>query len=129
MTATHEQYITTLEQTLPILTHLTAGLSDDLLNARKTADEWSLREILAHLVDDEMFIMRARLARIIKEDNPSLVSHDEKHWHAQRNTSRDSLEALLGDFAVQRAASLNILTFLSGSDWLRPAYHPEYGHF
>ncbi len=128
MTATHGALIATLEQTHPTLERLTATLSAEALDYRLAPDEWTIREILAHLVDDEMFVMRTRLERIVKEEIPSLVPNDEKRWHRGRNTTRDQISELLHDFAIQRAASLNILTFLRDSDWTRRAYHPESGH-
>jgi hypothetical protein len=127
MTMTHTQLLATLEQTVPILQRLTVDLGEEALNFRTGKDEWSIREILAHLVENERFIMIARVARMVKEEHPTLVPHDEKRWHSQRNTSRDTLNELLHDLAVQRAASLNTLAFLSEHDWSRTAYHPESG--
>ncbi|MBO0780216.1 MAG: DinB family protein [Ktedonobacteraceae bacterium] len=129
MNATRAQLITTLQQTQSTLTRLTSTLPDSALDFRPSPDEWSIREILAHLVDDDMFVMRTRLERLLREDNPSLVPHDEKEWHSQRNTSRDKIDELLSDFAVQRAASLGIFAFLREEDWTRTGYHPEYGNF
>jgi hypothetical protein len=80
-------------------------------------------------VDDEMYVMRTRLERIIKEVRPDLVPHDEQQWYASRNTTRDALDELLADFAVQRAASLGIVAMLRESDWAREGYQPEYGVF
>lgn len=129
MNANRAQLIATLEQTHAALAELTATLSDGALDFRPGAEEWSTREILAHLVDDEMFIMRMRVERMIKEEHPALADHDEKKWYSHRNTSRDAVSELLHDFAIQRAASLNILTFLNEEDWARTAYHPGYGDF
>lgn len=127
MAANRATLIATLEQTHPALERLTSTLNNEALDYRLAPDEWTIREILAHLVDDEMFVMRNRLERIIKEEVPSLVPNDEKQWHRQRNTSRDQINELLHDFFIQRAASLNILTFLRDSDWTRQAVHPETG--
>lgn len=129
MNVPRAQLIATLEQTHPTLVHFTSTLTDAILDFRPGTQEWSIREILAHLVDDEMFVMRTRLERMMKEESPSLASHDEKKWYSQRNTSRDALSELLSDFAVQRAASLGILTLLRDSEWSRTGYHPEYGQF
>ena len=129
MQTSRTQLIATLEQTPATLARLTAMLTDAALDFRTDPDEWSIREILAHLVDDEMFVMRTRLERMMKEENPSLVSHDEKKWHSHRNTSRDTVRELLRDFAEQRTASLGVLTFLRDEDWARTAFHPEYGQF
>jgi DinB family protein len=123
------QHIAILEQTPSILTRLTSTLPDATLDFRAGPDEWSIREILAHLVDDEMFVMRTRMERMMKEEVPTLPSHDEKKWYGQRNTSRDTINELLSDFATQRTASLGILTLLRDQEWVRTASHPEYGHF
>lgn len=129
MTSSRVQLIAALEQTQPTLVRLTSSLSELALDFRPAASDWSIREILAHLVDDEMYVMRTRLERIIKEDRPSLAPHDEKRWYASRNTTRDNVTELLSDFGHQRAASLGILTMLRESDWAREGYHPEYGIF
>lgn len=127
MTAIRTQLLTTLEGTHAELVRLTGSLTDNVLDFHPGPEEWSIREILAHLVDDEMFITRMRLARIAKEEHPTLVPHDEKKWYSHRNTARDAISDLLHDFAVQRAASLNILAFLTDAQWERTAYHPEEG--
>lgn len=129
MSSTRAQQIATLGQTHATLLQLTEGLSDEILNFRTEPDAWSIREILAHLVDDEMYVMRTRMERIIKEDNPLLAPHDEKRWYATRNTTRDALAELLSDFAVQRAASLALLRMLREEDWQRQGRQPEYGDF
>ena len=122
-------HLHTLAQTQAALTRLAASLSDEVLDFRPEPDAWSTREILAHLVDDEMYVMRTRLERIVKEDHPDLTPHDEKQWYAARNTTRDGRDELLADFALQRAASLGIMHMLRDSDWARSGFQPEYGHF
>src|SRR5947209_7078116 len=102
MNTSRTQSIATLEQTSPTLIRLTSSLSDDALDYRQASDQWSIREVLAHLVDDEMYVMRTRLERMIKEDRPSLAPHDEQSWYASRNTTRDRLDDLLSDFGLQR---------------------------
>ena len=124
-----EDLIGQLQQTPVTLRTMTTSLSEDALDFRPTLQDWSSREILAHLVDDEMFVMRTRLERIVKEDEPHLAPHDEQHWYATRNTARDALGELLDDFALQRAASMNIITLLRASDWQRMGFQPEYGRF
>ena len=129
MASTRTQSIATIQQTPATLVQLTSPLADDALDFRPGPQEWSVREILAHLVDDEMYVMRLRLERIVKEDNPHLAPHDEQKWYANRNTTRDQLAELLLDFTVQRAASLGIIGMLRESDWAREGFQPEYGTF
>jgi hypothetical protein len=129
MSQQRNEWITALTQTHPTVVRLTVGLPEAILDFRPGADAWTIREILAHLVDDEMYVMRTRLERMVKEEKPHLAPHDEQHWYATRNTSRDSLGELLADFGLQRAASLGIITMLRESEWGRQGYQPEYGHF
>lgn len=129
MAASRAQLFESLRQTHPTLVRLTSGAQEAALDFRLAEGEWTVREILAHLVDDEMYVMRTRLERIVKEERPHLAPHDERAWYASRNTSRDALPELLADFATQRAASLGIVTMLRDSDWAREGYQPEYGAF
>jgi DinB superfamily len=129
MTPSREELIVALEQTPPALVGLTSWLSEQALDFRPGHDAWSIREILAHLVDDEMYVMRTRLERFVAEEQPLLAPHDEKQWYANRNTSRDQIAELLGDFALQRAASVGIMKMLRESDWQRRGEQPEYGIF
>jgi DinB family protein len=121
--------LATLAATEATLRRLTGQLDDAALDFRPATDTWTIREILAHLVDDEAFIMRQRLERIAKEERPHLAPHDEKHWHANRNTARDARDELLADFQTQRIASLNVAQLLRPADWQRVGFQPEYGEF
>ncbi len=129
MKKSRNELIKILETTPANLARLTSKVTDAQLDFRSGPEDWTAREVLAHLVDDEMYVMRLRLERIIKEDLPDLTPHDEKKWYANRNTNRDNLDQLLEDFAIQRAASLNIFQILRESDWQREGFQPEYGRF
>lgn len=129
MNSSRTQLIATLDRTHSALVRLTNSQPDEALDFHSAPGEWSVREILAHLVDDEMYVTRTRLERMVKEDRPQLAPHDEQKWYASRNTTRDQLAELLADFAVQRAASMGILAMLRESEWVREGYQPEYGTF
>jgi hypothetical protein len=128
VTSARSNLIRTLEQTYPTLVRLVASLDDTVLDFRPAVGDWSVREILAHLVDDEMYVMRTRVERVVKEDHPHLAPHDEKKWYQTRNTTRDNLSELLADFNLQRQASLGMIRMLRDSDWAREGFQPEYGH-
>ena len=127
--ASRDDSLAILETTTSALRRLTDALDDTALDFHPAPDAWSIREILAHLVDDEAFVMRLRLERIVKEERPDLVPHDEKQWYASRNTTRDARDELLADFETQRAASLGIARLLRLADWQRAGFQPEYGEF
>ena len=127
MNPTRTELLRAMEETYPTLVRLVSGRDDAALDYRPAEGDWSAREILAHLVDDEMYVMRLRVERIVKEDLPHLAPHDEQKWYRGRNTTRDGLSELLADFELQRRASLGMIRMLRESDWQRKGYQPEYG--
>src|SRR5579872_5817446 len=116
MAEARTQLVATLGETHHALVRLTADQPDVALDYWMSPGDWTVREILAHLVDDEMFVMRTRFERMMKESRPHLAPHDEKAWFANRSTARDQRDELLADFAVQRAASLGIFALLREAD-------------
>ena len=82
-------------------------------------DEWSARTILAHFRDAEVLEMRLALERMLAEECPTLAFIPAPAWAAGRNRRRDRKEWLLGDFALQRQASLAMLRGLAPEDWTR----------
>lgn len=124
----NDDLIARLAETPRQLAHLVAEATDDQLD-RAAPGEWSARTVMAHLRDDEFMVMRLRLERMLSEHEPVLTNFDEQAWAGSRNRGRDRKETLLGDFALQRQASLNILQSLQPLDWDRGGTHPEMGHF
>lgn len=110
------------------LAHLVAEADDARLDAAPTG-EWSARTILAHFRDCEMLCEGLRIQRMLAEDEPRLADFDEAAWAANRNRSRDGKAQLLADFALQRQATLNVLSGLRLADWDRGGTHPTRGHF
>jgi hypothetical protein len=110
------------------LAHLVAEVDEARLDAAPPGD-WSARTILAHFRDCEMLCEGLRVSRMLAEVNPLFADFDEVAWAAQRNRSRDRKVQLLGDFALQRQATLNVLDGLRPHDWVRTGVHPTRGEF
>ncbi len=108
-----------LASTPKTLAHLVADATDDVLDAQADEGEWSVRTVLAHLRDDEFLCMRLCLERALAEHEPELSFLEGSDWQAGRNRSRDRKEQILGDFALQRQASVAILRSLRDEDWER----------
>ena len=123
-----DELLKELAATPRTLAHLVVEASEEALN-RAPAGEWPVRTILAHLRDDEYMVMRMRLARMLSEDKPLFTDFDEKSWAVNRNRARDRKEELLGDFALQRQATLNMLANLRPGDELRAGRHEAYGEY
>ena len=105
------------------LAHLTVESTDDDLDAAP-GGEWSARVVLAHLRDAEMLEFRVGLERLVAEPNPAFYFLPPDEWERERNRERDDKSVLLGDFALQRQASLNLIATMRDSDWERTAPGP-----
>ena len=124
----HDDAIANLAATPGLLAHLVAEASDAVLDA-SAPGTWSARTLLAHFRDDEYLCMRVALERMLAEDVPTLRFIDGAEWEPGRRRSRDRKEWLLGDFALQRQASLAILRSLEPSDWERSGETAANGSF
>jgi acyl-CoA-binding protein len=123
-----EELMKELAATPRTLAHLVVEANDELLD-KAPEGEWSARTVLAHLRDDEYMVMRMRLARMLSENGPVFADFDEQAWSVKRNRARDRKEELLGDFALQRQATLNVLANLRPGDEQRPGRHEAYGDY
>jgi hypothetical protein len=117
-----------LSATPRTIAHLLAEVREASLDTLFDGD-WNLRTILAHLRDDESMVMRMRLVRMVAEDNPTFPDFDEQAWARNRSTARDRKEQLLGDFALQRQATMNILERLAPEQWERGGAHETSGSY
>ena len=100
------------------LAHLVVEADDGLLDF-SAPGSWSARTVLAHFRDEEYLGMRPAMERILAGETPNLVFLGGDEWEPARNRSRDRKDVILGDFALQRQASLNILNGLRSADWER----------
>ena len=114
----HDDAIALLAATPGSLAHLFAEADDAALDTA-IPGQWSARTLLAHFRDDEYLCMRVALERMLAEVKPTLRFIDGAEWEPARRRSRDRKEWLLGDFALQRQASLAILRGLEPGDWER----------
>lgn len=106
------------------LAHLTVESADEDLDAAPEG-EWPARVVLAHLRDVESLEFRVGLERLIAEPNPALYFLPPDEWERERNRDRDGKGVLLGDFALQRQASMNLIATMRDSDWERTAPGPR----
>jgi uncharacterized damage-inducible protein DinB len=113
-----------LEKTPVVLKTLLDGAPQDVLEWKPGPERWSIREVLAHLVDlEKLFVERIR--RVIEEDNPQL----QKFVPAGSllgGPFGDALERL-AQFAVLRDELLKLAKGAPASAALRAGTHEELG--
>ena len=121
--AAPEETLAQLAATPGALAHLLVEAAEEALDAAP-AGEWSARIVLAHLRDAEALEFRLALERLLAETRPLLAFLPPDEWLRDRNRGRDGKAELLGDFALQRQASLNLIASMRADGWAREGAGP-----
>jgi uncharacterized damage-inducible protein DinB len=105
------------------LRRLVRPLREDDALQRPAQGEWHIKDIIAHLGNIEPRF-RARLQRIVSEDNPQVASMgpDESAHHVQQPVA-----ALIDAFAAERDSTVAWLGTLTQAQWLRVCTHESFG--
>ena len=96
------------------------------LRRRPAPAEWSVAELLGHLVDAEM-VMSARYRWALSQDRPPLLGYDQDLWVTRLRHNDGQPDELLAVFSVLRAANLQLWRRSSADDRQRVALHAERG--
>jgi hypothetical protein len=115
-----------LARTPEVLRSLLLGLPSEAVEA-PNAEGWSLRDIVAHLVDVEDGVMVARITRILEADRPFIPSIDPPARLAAGDYATRPLDDLLDDLAHQRARHVPWLASLTSEQLARAGEHEEVG--
>jgi uncharacterized damage-inducible protein DinB len=117
---TIEQLLAILESTPYRIAYLTQGLSAAQLLEPPGLDEWSARDVLAHLCAcSDMW--GKYIMVILREDRPTFKAVNPTTWIKQTDYRGQEFEPLLKAFSLQRAELLAVLRRLSSEDWSRAA--------
>ena len=94
-----------LEQTEPLVRSVLNNAGSDL-RTRPAPAEWSVLELLGHLVDAET-VMSGRYRWTVSQDEPPLLGYDQDLWVARLRHNDDQPDELLTVFSALRAANLH----------------------
>src|SRR5260370_3603293 len=94
------------------------------LRKRPAPAEWSVLELLGHLVDAET-VMSGRFRWTVSQDEPPLLGYDQDLWVARLGHNDDRPDELLAVFAALRAANLRLWRRSSADDRRLSAMHGE----
>ena len=96
------------------------------LHRRPAAGEWSVLELVGHLVDAEM-VMSGRYRWAISQDEPPLLGYDQDLWVARLRHNDAQPDELLAVFSALRAANLRLWRQSTVDERERVAIHAERG--
>jgi len=109
------------------VTEALAGLTEEDLDARPLAGEWTAREIVHHLTDSEM-TSAIRLRRLLVEEQPAILAYDEEAFARHLYYDRP-IAASLDALRAARQTTADILDRLSEAEWARAGTHNEVGRY
>ncbi len=123
-----DESIALLERTPRVVHELVAGLPESWLSERDTADGWTARDVVGHLISAELDDWIPRAERILHDGTEMAFDPFDRFAHIERD--RDAtLHEMLDRFAELRARNLERIRELLGDkdDLDRRGRHPELG--
>lgn len=109
-----------------LLAVVTTGAAGPELDYVPAPGKWSVRQIVCHLSDSEL-VGADRFRRTIAEDNPTIISYDEKAWAEKLDYHKRKFSHAIETFRHIRAENHDILKDLPEEAWQRIATHSERG--
>jgi hypothetical protein len=102
------------------------AVDDDRLRHREADTEWSVIEVLGHMVDSEVnAAIRYRI--ILCERNPSLTSYSQDDWVHRLDHQNADVQTLLDQFEELRTANLSLWRTTLDEERARCGLHAERG--
>lgn len=96
---------------------LVQGVPDEQARWKPSPNDWSILEVIHHLVDIEIEDFRANLDHILHHADQPLPSFDPQEWVTQRRYNQQDTAKVLAKFLAARQESLAWLRSLGSPDW------------
>ena len=127
MTPAERQECISRLRSLPAnLERLVISLSDTELKTRYMATEWSVQQIVHHLVDSHVNSV-IRLKLILSEDRPPLKGYDQDAWADQADVAMTPISASLAILHGLHERWGNLFESLTDEQYQRVGVHSEIG--
>src|SRR6185369_1167692 len=108
------------------LASLIDGLTHEELGYRPTPQKWSIRDIVAHLADDEL-VGAYRIRLILSAPGTAIQAFDQDVWARTGRYSTADVKESLEMFRILRQANLALLRALTPAEWNLQGIHAERG--
>jgi len=109
-----------------VLSALVEGLSAGQLDRRPAQGKWSIREIVAHLADDEL-VGAYRIRLILSAPGTAIQAFDQDVWARTGRYGVREISDSLALYRTLRFANLKVLQSLTDSEWDMFGVHAERG--
>ena len=96
------------------------------LRARPAPNEWSVLELVGHIVDAEL-VVGNRYRWIVAHDRPAIAAYDQDLWVSRLRHNEADPDELITPFEALRAANLRLWANTTPGDHARAGIHAERG--
>lgn len=112
------QLLQHLEDNIHHVKHYVDALPSDKLTMPHAAGEWTIQEILLHVIDDER-IYAYRALRFARSDTTELPGFDQNRYIAPSNANQRSLESIFKEYTAVRRATITLFNSLDDEALMR----------
>ncbi len=116
-----------LEASLEIVQSEVDALGPELMSWRPTESEWSVNEIIGHLIEADRRGFYGRIVTLTTKNNPKLEAWDQEAVARDRGDNEKDGVALLEEFTSLREDGIALVEGLAPEDLQRVGTHPEVG--
>ena len=109
-----------------VLASLVDDLSTEDLLQRPAPEKWCIREIVAHLADDEL-VGAYRIRLILSAPGTAIQAFDQDVWARTGRYGTSDVRESLALYRALRSANLRLLQSLSAEEWDMFGVHAERG--
>jgi hypothetical protein len=105
-----------------------AALSEPLLVWHPAPGEWSVKEVIGHLIEADRRGFSGRIRIILAAKDPALERWDQNAVARARGDDARDMRALLGELTALRADGVALTQRLGPADLGRGGHHPTVGY-
>lgn len=124
MSRTHTEIIERYVQTAVKIRSKTEPLNEELVQWQPGPGQWSILEIVGHLVDSNI-VNSYRLRKIISEPVTALATYAHEPWVEQQQFNEDSLAEMLDIYEAITRYNAFLLRKLTPEQWLLYGFRQE----
>lgn len=118
---------TFLRRTVNCLPALVENLTDEQFRWKPPSGNWSVLEILGHMLAEERFDFRPRVQLTLEDPTQPWPSYDPEGIVAEEKFNEKNPSQILSEFIEERNESLRWLDKLAPADWKQCYQHPRIG--
>ena len=123
---TRQEIVDTLRALPGEVEAVVRDLDEDALCRRPAPDQWSIKEVCAHL-RDSLEIDGERIRRMVEEDEPLISAYDQEALARDRDYQTEGMPLILTALRAFSGGNAYVLERLSEEQWQRGGRHEERG--